>query len=47
MTEGLRRLALLGAVTAHVGSYEAGAHALYASVGFTEYDLCARWVKRF
>jgi len=37
MYEGLRRLKRLGATLAYVGSYTPGAHALYASVGFTEY----------
>jgi ribosomal protein S18 acetylase RimI-like enzyme len=45
MCEGLRRLGRLGATLAFVGSYEAPAHALYASVGFTEYELAAPWGK--
>jgi len=45
MSEGLRRLARLGALVAFVGSYSATAHALYNSVGFTEYELCEPWVK--
>ena len=44
MTEGLRRLKRLGATLALVGSYSAEAGALYAAVGFTEYDLLERWV---
>ena len=44
MSEGLRRLARLGATKAFVGSYTAPAHALYASVGFTDYDLFELWV---
>jgi hypothetical protein len=36
MVEGLRRLQRIGAVVAFVGSWEPVAHALYASVGFTD-----------
>jgi mycothiol synthase len=43
--EGLRRLKRLGATLATVGSYSAPAHALYASTGFTAYDLSERWTK--
>ena len=43
MCEGLRRLQFYGATMAYVGSYSPEAHALYASVGFTEYDLLDRW----
>ena len=43
MAEGLRRLQRLGATLATVGSYSAEAGALYASMGFTEYDLLVRW----
>ena len=46
MTEGLRRLQHLGATLAYVGSFNTAAHALYASVGFTRYDLSERWIKR-
>ncbi len=45
MYEGLRRLKRLGAKMAYVGSYSPGAHALYASAGFTEYDVSEPWVK--
>jgi mycothiol synthase len=45
MTEGLRRLLRLGATQATVGSYSVQAGALYASMGFAEYDLGERWVK--
>jgi mycothiol synthase len=45
MREGLRRLQRLGATLATVGSYSAGAGALYASLGFTGYDLSERWEK--
>mgnify|MGYP003524653167 CR=1 FL=1 len=43
MCEGLRRAARLGATLASVSSYSAPAHALYESVGFTEYDLSEPW----
>jgi mycothiol synthase len=45
MCEGLRRLKRMGATMAYVGSYTPPAHALYASVGFTEYDLSEPWAK--
>jgi mycothiol synthase len=45
MCEGLRRLKRMGATLAYVGSYTAAAHALYASVGFTEYDRSEPWGK--
>lgn len=45
MAEGLRRAKRLGATMAYVGSYSPAAHALYASVGFTEYDLYEPWLK--
>lgn len=44
MAEGLRRAARLGATLAAVGSYSEAAGALYASLGFTEYDLSEPWV---
>jgi GNAT superfamily N-acetyltransferase len=47
MCEGLRRLKRLGAVMAYVGSYSPEAHALYASVGFTAYDLSEPWVREW
>jgi mycothiol synthase len=43
MTEGLRRAQHMGATLAFVGSFEPPAHALYASAGFSEYDLFQRW----
>lgn len=46
MTEGLRRLQRLGATRAYVASTSPGAHALYASVGFTDYELHGPWSKR-
>lgn len=45
MGEGLRRLRRLGATLAFVGSYEAPAHGLYASMGFTQYELAEPWGK--
>jgi mycothiol synthase len=45
MLEGLRRLERFGARTAYVGSFSPGAHALYASAGFTEYDVSEPWLK--
>jgi GNAT superfamily N-acetyltransferase len=46
MCEALRRLRRLGATLAYVGSYTPGAHALYASAGFTDYDIAEPWVKK-
>jgi mycothiol synthase len=43
MCEGLRRVQRLGATRAYVGSYNAPAHALYASVGFSGYELSVPW----
>jgi GNAT superfamily N-acetyltransferase len=45
MTEGIRRLLTLGAVHASVGSYSDEAGALYAAMGFTQYDMSGRWEK--
>ncbi|HNT74576.1 MAG TPA: GNAT family N-acetyltransferase [Anaerolineae bacterium] len=45
LCEAFRRLKRLGAVMAYVHSYEAPAHALYASVGFTDYDLVEPFFK--
>jgi mycothiol synthase len=47
MTEGLRRAQRLGATLATVSSYSEGAHALYESMGFTEFDLLEPWVKEW
>jgi len=47
LTEGLRRVYALGATLVTVGSYSAAASALYASVGFTEYDISASWMKEW
>ncbi|MBN2171755.1 MAG: GNAT family N-acetyltransferase [Candidatus Krumholzibacteriota bacterium] len=47
IAEGLRRLKDLGAETAHVGSYGEPAHSLYASMGFTEYDVSEGWVREY
>lgn len=35
----------LGATLATVDSYEKAAHALYESMGFTEFDLLEPWIK--
>ena len=45
MSEGLRRARRLGATLATVSSYSTGAHALYHSMGFTEFDLLEPWIK--
>jgi ribosomal protein S18 acetylase RimI-like enzyme len=45
MCVGLRRLERIGATLATVGSYSAEAGALYAAVGFTDYDLSEPWVR--
>jgi mycothiol synthase len=47
MAEGLRRAERLGATLATVSSYGDGAHALYASMGFTEFDLLEPWIKEW
>ena len=47
MLEGLRRLKRLGCDLAFVGSYSERAGALYASVGFCEYDLSEPWEKEW
>jgi len=47
MTEGLRRVERLGATLATVSSYGQGAHALYESIGFTEFDLLEPWIKEW
>ena len=43
MAEGLRRVRDLGATLCTVGSYSEAAGALYASLGFTAYDLSEPW----
>jgi GNAT superfamily N-acetyltransferase len=45
MAEGLRRAEKLGATLATVSSYGKAAHALYESMGFTEFDLLEPWIK--
>jgi mycothiol synthase len=45
MVEGMQRLAYLGATRAFVGSYSPAAHALYESMGFTEYHTESNWWK--
>jgi GNAT superfamily N-acetyltransferase len=47
MSEGLRRAQRLGATLATVSSYSAGAHALYHSMGFTDFDLLEPWIKEW
>ena len=47
MTEALRRLQRMGCVLAFVGGYSQAANALYASAGFTEYDLSEPWVREW
>ena len=47
MSEGLRRVQKLGATLATVSSYSPGAHALYESMGFTEFDLLEPWIKEW
>jgi mycothiol synthase len=47
MSEGLRRVQKLGANLATVSSYSDGAHALYASLGFIEFDLLEPWIKEW
>jgi mycothiol synthase len=45
MEEALRRLKQMGATMAFVSSYTPPAHKLYASLGFSDYDLCEPWEK--
>ncbi|MGE5463078.1 MAG: GNAT family N-acetyltransferase [Syntrophothermus sp.] len=47
MSEGLRRAQKLGATLATVSSYSPGAHALYESMGFTEFDLLEPWIREW
>jgi mycothiol synthase len=47
MSEGLRRAQRLGASLATVSSYGQGAHALYESMGFSEFDLLEPWIKEW
>jgi GNAT superfamily N-acetyltransferase len=47
MNEGLRRAQRLGATLATVGSYSPRAHALYESMGFTEFDLLEPWIREW
>lgn len=47
MSEGLRRAQRLGATLATVSSYSEGAHALYHSMGFTEFDILEPWIKEW
>ncbi len=45
MSEGLRRAGKLGATLATVSSYSDAAHALYESMGFTDFDILEPWIK--
>jgi ribosomal protein S18 acetylase RimI-like enzyme len=45
MSEGMRRLKRMGGTKAFVGSNSDEAGALYASMGFTAYELNEPWVK--
>ena len=47
MAEGLCRAQRLGATLATVSSYGQAAHALYASMGFAEFDLLVPWIKEW
>ena len=47
MAEGLRNAERLGATLATVSSYGKAAHALYESMGFTEFDLLEPWMKEW
>lgn len=47
MLAALRQLQRLGAVWAYVGSYSPAAHALYESVGFTDFDLLPAYQKEW
>ena len=47
MSLGLQRAQQLGATMATVSSYSDGAHALYASMGFTEFDLLEPWIREW
>ena len=47
MAEGLRQVERLGANLATVSSYGEAAHALYESMGFTEYDLLEPWIREW
>ncbi len=43
LAETLRRLQRMGCAVAFVGGYSIPANALYASAGFTVYDLSEPW----
>jgi mycothiol synthase len=47
MVEGLRRVHALGATLVTVGSYSEAAGALYASAGFSEFDVNEPWLKEW
>jgi ribosomal protein S18 acetylase RimI-like enzyme len=46
INEGLRRLAALGGVEAHIGSWNEATHRLYGGLGFESYDVAEAWVKQ-
>ncbi len=47
MAEALRHTQKLGATLATVSSYSTAAHALYESMGFTEFDLLEPWIREW
>ncbi|PKO01314.1 MAG: GNAT family N-acetyltransferase [Chloroflexi bacterium HGW-Chloroflexi-4] len=47
IAEGLRRVKKLGATLCTVGSFSERAGALYASMGFTKYELSEPWMKKW
>jgi mycothiol synthase len=47
MTEGLRRLQRMGAITAFVGGYSQAANALYQSIMGSDHELDEPWVKEW
>lgn len=47
IAEGLRRVKTLGATLCAVGSFSEEAGALYASMGFNDYELCEPWMKKW
>jgi hypothetical protein len=47
MSDGMHRLRKMGATKMFVGSYSVEAGKLYASMGFTAYELNEPWVKWF
>jgi hypothetical protein len=47
LTEGLRRLQRMGALTAFVSGFSSAANALYRSVMGSDHDLSEPWVKEW